>query len=169
MAYNMGVCSDVASNMLAQKDRNQDVDVNTRDTEGIDAMHRKALDHEWDVEGIILPPNLVSFLIAHKDEDGAEIPYENQQDRIPVSCSQIWSFTKTVLFRSARSALDPENIQKIEGGETTLPLEDVLADINEFLEEGAIGNEDAHRVLACLLYTSPSPRDQRGSRMPSSA
>ena len=25
------------------------------------------------------------------------------------------------------------------------------------------------RVRACLLYTSPSPRDQRGSRMPSSA
>ena len=25
------------------------------------------------------------------------------------------------------------------------------------------------RVLNCLLYTSPSPRDQRGSRMPSSA
>ena len=24
-------------------------------------------------------------------------------------------------------------------------------------------------VLDCLLYTSPSPRDQRGSRMPSSA
>ena len=26
-----------------------------------------------------------------------------------------------------------------------------------------------HRVEGCLLYTSPSPRDQRGSRMPSSA
>ena len=25
------------------------------------------------------------------------------------------------------------------------------------------------RAQACLLYTSPSPRDQRGSRMPSSA
>ena len=24
-------------------------------------------------------------------------------------------------------------------------------------------------ILACLLYTSPSPRDQRGARMPSSA
>ena len=24
-------------------------------------------------------------------------------------------------------------------------------------------------LTACLLYTSPSPRDQRGSRMPSSA
>ena len=28
---------------------------------------------------------------------------------------------------------------------------------------------DRSRVIACLLYTSPSPRDQRGSRMPSSA
>ena len=26
-----------------------------------------------------------------------------------------------------------------------------------------------HVYRACLLYTSPSPRDQRGSRMPSSA
>jgi len=25
------------------------------------------------------------------------------------------------------------------------------------------------KLLICLLYTSPSPRDQRGSRMPSSA
>ena len=25
------------------------------------------------------------------------------------------------------------------------------------------------KILGCLLYTSPSPRDQRGSRMPSSA
>ena len=24
-------------------------------------------------------------------------------------------------------------------------------------------------IMVCLLYTSPSPRDQRGSRMPSSA
>ena len=27
----------------------------------------------------------------------------------------------------------------------------------------------ADQILGCLLYTSPSPRDQRGSRMPSSA
>ena len=29
--------------------------------------------------------------------------------------------------------------------------------------------DDVDRFYACLLYTSPSPRDQRGSRMPSSA
>ena len=28
---------------------------------------------------------------------------------------------------------------------------------------------DTNRLITCLLYTSPSPRDQRGSRMPSSA
>ena len=30
-------------------------------------------------------------------------------------------------------------------------------------------DEDVIECLICLLYTSPSPRDQRGSRMPSSA
>ena len=30
-------------------------------------------------------------------------------------------------------------------------------------------NDIADKCRACLLYTSPSPRDQRGSRMPSSA
>ena len=29
--------------------------------------------------------------------------------------------------------------------------------------------EDEGRYISCLLYTSPSPRDQSGSRMPSSA
>ena len=60
------------------------------------------------------------------------------------------------------------------------------ADISEFadfsVEEGALlarkGQEDLFDfvenlstpvIAACLLYTSPSPRDQRGSRMPSSA
>ena len=29
--------------------------------------------------------------------------------------------------------------------------------------------DEAGHFIGCLLYTSPSPRDQRGSRMPSSA
>ena len=35
--------------------------------------------------------------------------------------------------------------------------------------EGVEAVEDQADVGVCLLYTSPSPRDQRGSRMPSSA
>ena len=38
--------------------------------------------------------------------------------------------------------------------------------------EAGVGKTELAKSLsnwACLLYTSPSPRDQRGSRMPSSA
>ena len=35
------------------------------------------------------------------------------------------------------------------------------------IDDGDGGSLRMHYV--CLLYTSPSPRDQRGSRMPSSA
>ena len=42
----------------------------------------------------------------------------------------------------------------------------------EALKQGKLRNSIHHTKdgeEACLLYTSPSPRDQRGSRMPSSA
>ena len=32
-----------------------------------------------------------------------------------------------------------------------------------------VSDEEISQFKICLLYTSPSPRDQRGSRMPSSA
>ena len=41
-----------------------------------------------------------------------------------------------------------------------------------FVANGArvyIASRSKDACEACLLYTSPSPRDQRGSRMPSSA
>ena len=48
------------------------------------------------------------------------------------------------------------------GDFTQLNVPIVGTDNFDFMLQG-IGN------LVCLLYTSPSPRDQRGSRMPSSA
>ena len=40
---------------------------------------------------------------------------------------------------------------------------------NLYAIEGYDHKEIAEILQTCLLYTSPSPRDQRGSRMPSSA
>ena len=37
----------------------------------------------------------------------------------------------------------------------------------EYIDEGLVRFE--HHAFPCLLYTSPSPRDKRQSRMPSSA
>ena len=42
----------------------------------------------------------------------------------------------------------------------------VMEQVGVLLE---LDGANVFRVRACLLYTSPSPRDQRGSRMPSSA
>ena len=48
----------------------------------------------------------------------------------------------------------------------------VLAELEAANEDGQDGLKKFDKALfghICLLYTSPSPRDQRGSRMPSSA
>ena len=37
------------------------------------------------------------------------------------------------------------------------------------VQQRALGEKVLESLTPCLLYTSPSPRDQRGSRMPSSA
>ena len=41
--------------------------------------------------------------------------------------------------------------------------------VNDGLRINARSTARAEYIRDCLLYTSPSPRDQRGSRMPSSA
>ena len=40
---------------------------------------------------------------------------------------------------------------------------------SDSLQSENLSYEKALQIERCLLYTSPSPRDQRGSRMPSSA
>ena len=54
-------------------------------------------------------------------------------------------------------------------------VEKVNFDIPEGEILGLVGESGSGKttlgrsIISCLLYTSPSPRDQRGSRMPSSA
>ena len=43
------------------------------------------------------------------------------------------------------------------------PAQETVAEIS------AVSQDGRTLIYTCLLYTSPSPRDQRGSRMPSSA
>ena len=54
---------------------------------------------------------------------------------------------------------------KVSSDHGALTLQDVLARLADRLIEANQAAQDN----PCLLYTSPSPRDQRGSRMPSSA
>ena len=64
-----------------------------------------------------------------------------------------------------------EIIAEVEG--VSLKRADSLArslnGIEDFLATPESVRLHKELVASCLLYTSPSPRDQRGSRMPSSA
>ena len=59
----------------------------------------------------------------------------------------------------AEHALGSDDVLLLSGGDGTIQHA-----LSWLLTPEADGNR-----RACLLYTSPSPRDQRGSRMPSSA
>ena len=55
-------------------------------------------------------------------------------------------------------------------------ISDLIEDNKKVLDVGCADGtlmqflkENKNINVSCLLYTSPSPRDQRGSRMPSSA
>ena len=66
----------------------------------------------------------------------------------------------------------PENqMVLIEAGDSIWSYAN-MADFNSslvFSGKGSAKNNFLMDIYLCLLYTSPSPRDQRGSRMPSSA
>ena len=75
---------------------------------------------------------------------------------------------KIVYFAWVREAIgrDEEQVERPGPGATVEALIALLAARGGGYAE-ALG--DSSRLRACLLYTSPSPRDYAASRMPSSA
>ena len=77
-------------------------------------------------------------------------------------------------FYNAKLALDakakPEKVEVIKEVEVVkeVPVE-VIKEVEKIIEKEVIKEVPVEVIKDCLLYTSPSPRDQRGSRMPSSA
>ena len=63
--------------------------------------------------------------------------------------------------------MTPQHLLSLEAM-ADLSLEDALLLLEVTRTLGSLDDLDS-QLDACLLYTSPSPRDQRGSRMPSSA
>ena len=77
-----------------------------------------------------------------------------------VSASAIFVVGMLICTASTRPAVEAKvNLVK----ENHNKVVDLIND-----EINKCGNNDEGK-FTCLLYTSPSPRDQRGSRMPSSA
>ena len=73
-----------------------------------------------------------------------------------------------VAYRRDRSPVFARDI-KADGAMTVLLKDAMQPNIVQTLENNPAFVHGGPFANICLLYTSPSPRDQRGSRMPSSA
>ena len=80
---------------------------------------------------------------------------------------------KDFFFDGSKPEDYPESWQRLTGsGEVRLKTDRRrrAAMAHNFYKNGDVDGDGALAwFFPCLLYTSPSPRDQRGSRMPSSA
>ena len=86
--------------------------------------------------------------------------------------------SKTILAQSGRSREYAKGAVNIPPYRSSTVLFDTLKEYKDWDHEystyryGRLGSPNSlalEEAYSCLLYTSPSPRDQRGSRMPSSA
>ena len=102
-------------------------------------------------------------IVNQNDSVAVEELSQGDNDMLSVKVSQLMDASLLVMLTSA------DGLCVEEGGELIAEVSD-LAGAKARVGEGAgkfsIGGM---RSKFCLLYTSPSPRDQRGSRMPSSA
>ena len=72
------------------------------------------------------------------------------------------------LEKKIREAIaDPKNMGELTDADRVGTVGN--SDCGEMLRLWVKFKEDHGRKVICLLYTSPSPRDKRQSRMPSSA
>ena len=73
------------------------------------------------------------------------------------------------LRRAEIMTSDKSNSVKMTFSENNLTITSNSPEVGESRETMAINYKGEEVSIACLLYTSPSPRDKRQSRMPSSA
>ena len=116
--------------------------------------------------GVIMESQLnsrVEEILQRLKNDNAELP--------PLNLIEEQVLDRLIIEEIQLQIADRAGI-KISDSELNQTLARVSAQNNLSLEEFRIkleGEGTSYRSFSCLLYTSPSPRDMRRSRMPSSA
>ena len=111
------------------------------------------------------PPDLVNVAIEKLIEQRYELPAFSTLDRM---VSHLRHEVHLELYEKLNATLHPkqkENLDKL----LAVNEGDTQTDFSRICEKPKKPTLHFMRNWTCLLYTSPSPRDQRGSRMPSSA
>ena len=122
---------------------------------------------------------MFAIVIAGLISATTQVPVETfpirESDKVTVTTSLRGGTPATVeqsiTLRIEEAIADIEGIEEIQS-RSSEGTSTVIAEVTESYDGREILDDIKVRVDAlntCLLYTSPSPRDQRGSRMPSSA
>ena len=96
--------------------------------------------------------------IASKGKDNIYLALDVLTSYVKIG-EESWEKSKETIKSLITTKGFVSNIDRLGG----MIMLDVRKYISEFLKEGD------ENFISCLLYTSPSPRDKRQSRMPSSA
>ena len=115
-----------------------------------------------DVLGEVLKtsPELRSqMVLATKGGIDAVRPYDSTYDYLMAAMDKSLTRLKT----------DYVDLYQIHRPDITTPMIETARALNDMVKSGKTKYVGVSNFTVCLLYTSPSPRDQRGSRMPSSA
>ena len=117
----------------------------------------------------LLPPEWTEEL-GKLQEQVAPVPFEELNSVLDEDWGEDWrtrfaSFDETPL--AAGSVGQVHRATLISGEQVVVKVR--RPKIREAVRSDLRMMEKLAELATCLLYTSPSPRDQRGSRMPSSA
>ena len=93
-----------------------------------------------------------------------DIRYRTTSSGYRTTSSARWLLSVVLLIAFQPATLTAQTNATLDGPDISAAPTDSA---EQLIEQGRVLERDGQ--WACLLYTSPSPRDQRGSRMPSSA
>ena len=132
---------------------------------------RKKLDSNT-IIGIVLIGAIVIWMSLNKPEPVEEVSSQQDTEQVKAPTPQVEEQTQItqvppVVSDSLRQVQAQNRLGAFSYGETTGKAIDGVTTVSNNVLQLKVSNKGGY--ITCLLYTSPSPRDQRGSRMPSSA
>ena len=109
-------------------------------------------------------PKMIAMYLTNEGPERSSVAGDNEHDLCP-SIRQTCCNYEQLVEVHGKAKESYEKFLKF-----SKILQDLVKKINSMSEEQMANiNSKFEQNSHCLLYTSPSPRDQRGSRMPSSA
>ena len=116
---------------------------------------------------LIIAIGATTNFFGNKEIQDKVIPMKSVSEALYLRNRMLDDYEKAVTTSDFDERQGLIDIVIVGGGPTGVEVAGALAEMKNFIIPKDYHELDHNEI--CLLYTSPSPRDQRGSRMPSSA